>query len=74
MSKSLKLPENVVDQEVAEWVLQAIEKRRLGKMAKAEKPALHAAPLDAVVSPMTERATNGIGTPDETASPTLVTM
>lgn len=55
MNKSLRLPDNVVDQEVAEWVLQAVEKRKLGKLGKATKPALHAAPLDAVVSPAHER-------------------
>ena len=53
MGKGLKLPDNVVDPEVAAWVLQALEKRRLGKLAKAEKPALHAAPLDAVVAERT---------------------
>ncbi|KAF2396429.1 kinase-like protein [Trichodelitschia bisporula] len=45
------LPHNVVDAEVAEWVIEAIEKRRSGRLARSEKPALHAAPLDAVVSP-----------------------
>lgn len=55
MSRSLKLPPNVIDQEVAEWVLQAIEKRKAGKLGKAAKPALHAAPLDAVASPANER-------------------
>lgn len=55
MSKGLKLPYDVIDPEVAEWVLQALEKRRLGKLAKAEKPALHAAPLDAVAAERTPR-------------------
>lgn len=41
----------VFDQEVADWVKGAIEKRRKGTMKRAEKPALHAAPLDAVQSP-----------------------
>jgi len=41
----------VVDKEVADWVIQAIEKRSQGKMRKSEKPALHAAPLDAVSTP-----------------------
>ncbi|KAH3916507.1 hypothetical protein HBI56_046340 [Parastagonospora nodorum] len=41
----------VFDQEVADWVKGAIEKRRNGTMKRAEKPALHAAPLDAVQSP-----------------------
>jgi mitogen-activated protein kinase kinase len=47
----LKVPDVVVDQEVAEWVVAAIERKRLGKMAKITKPALHAAPLDAVKTP-----------------------
>ena len=42
---------DVVDQEVADWVLQAIEKRRKGTLGKSAKPALHAAPLDAVKTP-----------------------
>lgn len=41
----------VMDKEVADWVKGAIERRRAGKMARKEKPALHAAPLDAVASP-----------------------
>jgi mitogen-activated protein kinase kinase len=49
--KELELPPDVVDREVAEWVLGAIEKKRQGKMAKSAKPALHAAPLDAVITP-----------------------
>lgn len=56
MSKSLRLSDNVVDVEVAEWVLQAIEKRKLGKLGNATKPALHAAPLDVVASPVHERS------------------
>lgn len=36
------------DKEVAKWVVDAMERRRLGKLGKSEKPALHAAPLDAV--------------------------
>lgn len=36
------------DKEVAAWVQQAIERRRSGQMKGVEKPALHAAPLDAV--------------------------
>jgi len=43
--------DKVVDQEVADWVKGAIEKKRRGQMKNAEKPALHAAPLDAVQSP-----------------------
>lgn len=43
------------DAEVAAWVQAAIERRRSGAMGKKAKPALHAAPLDAVSSPGTER-------------------
>jgi len=67
INKSLKLPDDVVDREVSEWVLQALEKRRLGKLAKAEKPALHAAPLDAVSSPIAERASYRLQLPTDSA-------
>jgi len=44
--------EAVVDEEVAEWVNSVLEKKRNGTLGKAaQKPALHAAPLDAVSSP-----------------------
>lgn len=43
--------EPVHDQEVADWVKAAIEKRKKGTLKRSEKPALHAAPLDAVQSP-----------------------
>ena len=36
------------DKEVAAWVKDAMERKRAGKMTVAEKPALHAAPLDAM--------------------------
>lgn len=36
------------DKEVADWVAYAMERKRAGKMVVSEKPALHAAPLDAV--------------------------
>ncbi|MCJ1375105.1 hypothetical protein MMC20_006339 [Loxospora ochrophaea] len=39
------------DKEVAAWVRDALEKRRNGTLGKSAKPALHAAPLDAVGSP-----------------------
>lgn len=39
---------DTADKEVADWVAEALERKRAGKMAKAQKPALHAAPLDAV--------------------------
>lgn len=60
--------EAVVDQEVADWVKGAIEKRKNGQMKGSEKPALHAAPLDAVQSP-TEGGPNGL----ETAAPAAST-
>ena len=44
--------EAVHDQEVADWVKAAIERRRQGKLGKVEKPALHAAPLDAISPPL----------------------
>lgn len=40
--------ENTYDKEVAEWCIAAMERKRLGKMGTAAKPALHAAPLDTV--------------------------
>lgn len=44
--------EIVFDKEVADWVKDAMEKKRTGRMGKGvQKPALHAAPLDAVSSP-----------------------
>jgi mitogen-activated protein kinase kinase len=48
-----ELIEAVHDQEVADWVKGAIERRRQGKLGKGvEKPALHAAPLDAISPPL----------------------
>lgn len=45
------------DKEVAHWVRDALERKRTGKMASAEKPALHAAPLDTVpTSPLGDQA------------------
>jgi mitogen-activated protein kinase kinase len=41
------------DPEVAEWVLEALDRRKRGVMGKKEKPALHTVALDAVpASPM----------------------
>lgn len=40
--------ENRFDKEVADWVQQALERKRSGKMGVAAKPALHAAPLDSI--------------------------
>ena len=36
------------DKEVAEWVKNAIERKKNGLMGESKKPALHAAPLDTV--------------------------
>ena len=36
------------DKEVAAWVIGQLEKKKQGKLRGAEKPALHAAPLDKV--------------------------
>jgi mitogen-activated protein kinase kinase len=60
--------EAVFDKEVADWVKGAIEKRKKGTMKRAEKPALHAAPLDAVQSP-SHNGTNSL----ETAAPVETT-
>ena len=56
--------DDVVDKEVAEWVKGAIRRRKEGTMKRAEKPALHAAPLDKVGT------TNGLdaATPVETTA------
>ena len=40
-----------LDKEVGEWVIGALDRRKRGVMGKSAKPALHAAPLDAVGSP-----------------------
>jgi mitogen-activated protein kinase kinase len=47
----LSLPSDVVDKEVADWVIGAMERRRSGRMGKSTRPPLHTAPLDAVPSP-----------------------
>lgn len=36
------------DAEVAAWVLNAIDRKKKGLIGESQKPALHAAPLDAV--------------------------
>jgi len=62
--------DDVVDKEVADWVKDAIDKRRRGVLGKAPKPALHAAPLDAVSSPSQDGA-NGLdlaGPPEATTT------
>ena len=43
-----------VDREVGEWVLEALDRRKRGVMGKSAKPALHAAPLDAVEAVLSE--------------------
>lgn len=40
-----------VDKEVGEWVIEALDRRKRGVLGRSAKPALHAAPLDAVPSP-----------------------
>jgi mitogen-activated protein kinase kinase len=47
----IELPPGVVDEEVARWALGALARRRKGLVGRAAKPALHAAPLDAVRTP-----------------------
>ena len=49
LSSALSL---TADQEVAAWVMTAMEKRRNGRLGNSAKPALHAAPLQAVPSPL----------------------
>lgn len=39
------------DPEVAEWVKNALDRKKNGLMRSSQKPALHAAPLDSM-SPM----------------------
>ena len=41
----------VMDKEVADWVIDALEKRKAGKLGKKAPPPLHAAPLDKMPSP-----------------------
>ena len=46
----------IVNKEVAQWVVNAMERKRNGTMGKKAKPALHAAPLDAAPNPPSETA------------------
>ncbi len=60
-SENEEVPQEAVapgtlDKEVAGWVLSAMERKRNGTMGKKLKPALHAAPLDAVPSPSPDAA------------------
>lgn len=55
------------DKEVRDWVLGAIERRKSriasgGKGPESEKPALHAAPLDAVITPTADGKSSFTGT------------
>jgi len=43
--------ENSFDQEVADWVKAAMEKKKAGLMGTSVKPALHAAPFDRISPP-----------------------
>ena len=52
---------STADPEVATWVVEQLEKRRMGALGKKATPALHAAPLDAAVgkgSPVADAKTN----------------
>lgn len=52
------------DKEVATWIREAMEKKRAGKLASAEKPALHAVQLDQVPgSPLVDGITPEIPVP-----------
>lgn len=42
------IPPEIADVDVAAWACEAMERRREGKMGNKAKPALHAAPLNAV--------------------------
>jgi mitogen-activated protein kinase kinase len=55
------------DVEVGEWVKSALESRKSGTMKSKEKPALHAAPLDAVSSPNGDRVSPDLPTSQQTA-------
>ena len=57
---------DTADEEVAEWVRGAIERRKSGNMTPSQAPALHAAPLNVVTSPIPERSYN-LGNSDPTA-------
>ena len=46
----------IVNKEVSQWVVNAMERKRNGTMGKKSKPALHAAPLNAAPKPASETA------------------
>jgi mitogen-activated protein kinase kinase len=55
---------STIDQEVADWVKEALENRRRGRLGKGvQKPALHAAPLDAVNNSPSHTGVNGANGP-----------
>lgn len=47
---------SVVDKDVSQWVINAMERKRNGTMGKKAKPPLHAAPLDSVPNPSLDSA------------------
>lgn len=54
------------DKEVATWVKESLERKKAGKLVINEKPALHAAPLDAVPgSPLTDGLATDASAPVE---------
>jgi mitogen-activated protein kinase kinase len=59
---------DTADEEVGAWVRAAIERRKNGSMGKPQKPALHAAPLDAVSSPGSEKTTLSPGADEASAT------
>lgn len=70
---SLDFDERVMaaDEEVAHWVKNALERRKNSTLGKgAQKPALHAAPLDAMSSPSQENAT-GLTSPQSATADVL---
>ncbi len=48
------IPPDTADKEVAAWASEAMQRRGDGKIGKKTKPALHAAPLDAVPGSMSD--------------------
>ena len=47
---------DTADPEVAAWVVKALERKKAGKVKGTAKPALHAAPLDAVPASPEQKA------------------
>lgn len=52
-SAAAKTDGDFIDREVGEWVIEALERKRSGKVTARPAPALHAAPLDATATPAT---------------------